>query len=55
MGIRHYDNAQNADSKGSEVIQAILDANILATIVQWASQPTQLSQKWLLSDLEVIL
>ena len=40
---------------GGEVIQAILDANILPTVVRWASLPTQMSQKWLLSDLEVIM
>jgi len=41
------------DGKGSEVISAILDANVLPTIVRLASLPTQMSQKWLLSDLEV--
>ena len=45
---------KNTDNKGGEIIQAILDANILPTIVQWASLPTHMSQKWLLSDLEVM-
>ena len=41
------------DGKGREVIRAILDANVLPTIVRLASLPTHMSQKWLLSDLEV--
>ena len=49
----YHSNLQNSDNKGGEIIQAVLDANILPTVVRWASLPTQMSQKWLLLDLEV--
>lgn len=52
-GNHIYHNLQNSDNKGGEIIKAILDANILPIVVRWASLPTQMSQKWLLLDLEV--